>query len=118
MPFDKKIETRTGAVIATWNLTESESELKSLMNKLELTDDANELAAIKVEKKRKQWMAARLLLKELVPTFEEITYDPIFFKNEMLPKLQSFYEQYYRPFLASKCKKQESPCLCCQRHFQ
>ena len=33
---------------------------------------------------------------------EEISQDPAFFQNEMLPGLKKFYEKYYRPYVASK----------------
>ena len=33
---------------------------------------------------------------------EKIQFDPEFFKNHMLPKLTTFFENHYRPFIASK----------------
>jgi|GEM_PF-596655 len=75
MPFNTKTDLDNGGVVALWSLTETENELKKMLEKAGIQDSNDELKVIKVARKRKQWMAARLLLKHLIPTFKEITYD-------------------------------------------
>lgn len=75
MPFNTHIDLDNGGLIGLWSLTETESELMALFSAANLADPAKELEHITVVKKRKQWLAARLLVKKLIPTFESITYD-------------------------------------------
>ena len=48
---------------------------------------------------------------------EKIRFDPEFYLNDMLPKLKSFYINFYRPFLASDCKNNELPCHVCKMKY-
>jgi len=72
MPFSKKIETPEG-VIGIWELTESSSILEADFQ----FSDAEKVTfeSFKLEKRRKEFLAVRLLLKEILGEKAEVIYD-------------------------------------------
>jgi phosphopantetheinyl transferase len=72
MPFSKKIETAEG-VIGIWELTGNSSELESIFQ----FSDAEKATykKFKIEKRKKEFLAVRLLLNEILGKKTEIIYD-------------------------------------------
>lgn len=73
MPFQKKIETFAGT-IGIWELSETSSEMLRAF-----TLSENEKAAyrqFKIEKRRKEFLASRLLLNKLLGKKTEVEYSP------------------------------------------
>lgn len=72
MPFSKKIETPEG-VIGIWELAENSSELRAgfqFSNSEKATFEN-----LKIEKRKKEFLAVRLLLKKILGQKAEIIYD-------------------------------------------
>ncbi|MGM0619872.1 MAG: 4'-phosphopantetheinyl transferase family protein [Bacteroidota bacterium] len=72
MPFSKKIETPEG-VIGIWELTESSSNLEA---DFQFSDaEKATFENFKIEKRKKEFLAVRLLLKKILGQKAEIIYD-------------------------------------------
>jgi 4'-phosphopantetheinyl transferase len=71
MPIIKKIETEVG-ILGIWKLSESVNELVSLFNFS--TKEKEEFSKIKADRRKTEYLAARLLLNELVNEKKEIQY--------------------------------------------
>jgi phosphopantetheinyl transferase len=72
MPFSKKIETPEG-VIGIWELTESSSNLEA---DFQFSDaEKATFESFKIEKRKKEFLAVRVLLKEILGRKAEIIYD-------------------------------------------
>lgn len=76
MPVTDKIIMPDGSSIFIWHIEESESALrKSFLKHQEGNDQVFELDSFKVARKRKQWLASRLLSYAVIPGFKGIYYD-------------------------------------------
>ena len=72
MAFLKKIETEFG-IIGIWKITESLHELELKYNCLERKN--SELGLISTEKRKKEFLIVRILLKEILGFSPEIIYE-------------------------------------------
>jgi 4'-phosphopantetheinyl transferase len=74
MPFIREINPAAGVRAGTWHITETEAELRSMIR---LTEAGEILyASFRNEMRKKQWLACRALLGELLrPIVPEILYD-------------------------------------------
>lgn len=71
MPFSLKIETEVG-ILGIWELTET---VGMLAQNLKFTEDEHyEFAKIKAEKRKKEYLATRLLLQNILNRKTEIAY--------------------------------------------
>ncbi|HXB12685.1 MAG TPA: 4'-phosphopantetheinyl transferase superfamily protein [Bacteroidia bacterium] len=72
MPIIQKIPGREGQIIAVWEITETE---KDLLSKILISfEEENTFYTIKSEQRKKEWLAVRALLQELLPERPEILY--------------------------------------------
>ena len=71
MAFVRKIETEVG-VLGIWKLSESDADLISQFKFSE--KEIEEFSKIKVERRKKEYIAIRLLLNELLNKKPEIAY--------------------------------------------
>lgn len=72
MPFLKKIETPEG-VIGIWELAENSSELQTDFQFS--NSEKTTFESLKIEKRKKEFLAVRLLLNEILDKKAEIIYD-------------------------------------------
>lgn len=77
MPLTDKITMPDGSSVFIWHIDESETELRDRFFKLrgEEHGSSTEADGYKIMRKRKQWLASRLLSYEVIPNFAGIYYD-------------------------------------------
>jgi 4'-phosphopantetheinyl transferase len=72
MPVILKIPSKEGQMTAVWEITETE---KDLLSKILLSfKEENIFYTIKSEQRKREWLAVRALLQELLPERPEILY--------------------------------------------
>ncbi len=73
MPLYKQFDISPQHKVAVWRMDES---LEFFLSELELTDsDKLKLSTFKLDKRKKEWLASRLLLYKLLGFYPEISYD-------------------------------------------
>lgn len=74
MPLSFQLYQPDGGALAAWKLTESSTELRQ---SIDLSPaDALQYEHFRVEKRRCEWLASRLLVKHLTGTVPDIRYQP------------------------------------------
>ena len=61
--------------VYVWHIEETEKELRTLYEERMVDSHLEEVEQIKVARKRKQWLASRLLSNEVIDGFQGIYYD-------------------------------------------
>lgn len=74
MPLIFEKRNAQGGIIAGWELNESSDELLQLINLSDI--DTLQLQSFKIEKRRKEWLATRLLVQMVTNEQPEIKYQP------------------------------------------
>ena len=74
MSFIKKIETDSG-IIGIWELTESPEELLKLVSLSK--KECEEFNCFRVERRKKEYLATRIILAELLKSNDEIYYNDV-----------------------------------------
>jgi 4'-phosphopantetheinyl transferase EntD len=72
MPLYLKKELENRNTIAVWEITETVEELTSMVDLLE--DDKQKLASFRLEARKKEWLAVRVLVKKLLGKSRRIFY--------------------------------------------
>lgn len=102
MPLLDKITTDCG-IIGIWDLTETSSQLE-IMYQLSL-NETHQFSLITAERRRKEYLAARLLLQELLKVKTEILYgkngDPLLKDNSLHVSI-SHSKEYVVVFLSER----------------
>ena len=80
MPFTHNSQLSENVMLGYWKMTESPDELLSLMHADAF--DAKAYEKLLNDKARKQWLSARLLLKEMCGDDARIVYEDIYFSGE------------------------------------
>ncbi len=77
MAFLLKKELENNCVIGFWEMNEAEEELKAILNNgnENIHPEVKKAAEFKNPKRRKEWLSARVLLKELTGSYSVISYD-------------------------------------------
>ncbi len=77
MPLTDKITMPDGSSIFIWHIDESETDLRAryLALRGDKKNKATDADGYKIMRKRKQWLASRLLSYEVIPDFQGIYYD-------------------------------------------
>ncbi|MBR8534823.1 4'-phosphopantetheinyl transferase superfamily protein [Carboxylicivirga sediminis] len=72
MPFDKRIDISAHHKVAVWKIEESVGQLKHLLG-VSAKDEAV-VNAFRLDKRKQEWLASRLLLKEILGFYPELIY--------------------------------------------
>ncbi|MBS2210554.1 4'-phosphopantetheinyl transferase superfamily protein [Carboxylicivirga mesophila] len=72
MPFEKRIDISAHHKVAIWKIDERVEQLKCLLG-VSAKDEAV-VNAFRLDKRKQEWLASRLLLKELLGFYPELIY--------------------------------------------
>lgn len=73
MPFERQIDVSMHQKVAVWKIEESVEQLKHLLGVSE--KDEALVNSFRLDKRKKEWLASRLLLKEILGFYPELSYE-------------------------------------------